>query len=151
MHIDAQGDWHHQNSKIQRPEMVQLFASILRREDDAYYLVTPHEKQLINVRDVPFQVIAAYRKQSQRQQKIIMLTNVQDVICANAEHPLMMRPYGGGLAPYIKVRDRLYARLSRNVYYQLANWLIADEDSASLGIWSFDFFHKLDQEVLEGS
>ena len=48
--INAQGDWYHEGSKIERQSLVNLFASILRREEDGeYYLVTPSEKWRIEV------------------------------------------------------------------------------------------------------
>ena len=48
--IDANGNWFHEGSKIQRAALVALFAKILRREHDGeYYLVTPVEKWRIRV------------------------------------------------------------------------------------------------------
>ena len=50
IHINAQGDWYHDGSKIAREALVRLFANILRRERDGeYYLVTPTEKWRIEV------------------------------------------------------------------------------------------------------
>ena len=39
---------------IGRPALVKLFASILKREDGKYFLVTPVEKVGIVVEDAPF-------------------------------------------------------------------------------------------------
>ena len=39
MRIARDGSWHHEGRPIRRPEMVRLFASILRREPDGGYVV----------------------------------------------------------------------------------------------------------------
>ena len=52
--IDSRGDWYHEGTQIQRQPLVNLFASILRREADGdYYLLTPVEKWRIRVDDAP--------------------------------------------------------------------------------------------------
>src|SRR3954468_2592533 len=52
--IARDGTWFHQGAPIRRPELVRLFSTILRKEADAYYLVTPAEKMRIQVDDAPF-------------------------------------------------------------------------------------------------
>jgi uncharacterized protein len=54
MRIASDGIWFYQRTPIGRPAMVKLFASILKREGDRYYLVTPVEKCGIVVDDAPF-------------------------------------------------------------------------------------------------
>src|SRR5690606_10823857 len=41
LEIRADGRWIHEGSPIGRPEMVRLFASVLKREGDRFFLVTP--------------------------------------------------------------------------------------------------------------
>lgn len=56
--IDRQGCWFHQGQPIKRQSLVNLFASILRREQDGdYYLVTPVEKWRIRVEDAALIVV----------------------------------------------------------------------------------------------
>ena len=52
--IAADGSWFHQQRRFQRDSLVKLFAGILRREDEEYFLVTPTEKLRIEVEDAPF-------------------------------------------------------------------------------------------------
>src|SRR3954451_10835748 len=52
--IARDGTWFHQRMPVARRELVRLFSTILRKEADAYYLVTPAEKMRIQVEDVPF-------------------------------------------------------------------------------------------------
>ena len=54
MRIAADGTWFYQKTPIGRPALVKLFASVLKREGDKYFLVTPVEKVGIVVDDAPF-------------------------------------------------------------------------------------------------
>jgi hypothetical protein len=54
MRIASDGTWYYLKTPIGRPALVKLFASVLKREDDRYYLVTPVEKCGITVDDAPF-------------------------------------------------------------------------------------------------
>ena len=42
--ISRDGVWNYLGSPIKRPRLVRLFASVLRRDGDDYFLVTPVEK-----------------------------------------------------------------------------------------------------------
>ena len=53
MRIAADGTWFYCGSPIGRAPLVQLFASIMRKEGDRYVLVTPVEKVGIKVDDTP--------------------------------------------------------------------------------------------------
>src|SRR5690606_31026836 len=56
------------------------------------------------------------------EQVLTFRTNVGDVVVAGAEHGLrfVIEPESGGLKPYLLVRGRLEALLSRPVMYELA-------------------------------
>ena len=54
INIDANGRWFYQKSEIKRKRLIKLFANILKKENDKYFLVTPVEKVGITVADVPF-------------------------------------------------------------------------------------------------
>ena len=54
MRIAADGTWYYLKTPIGRPALVKLFASVLKREGDKYFLVTPVEKCGITVDDAPF-------------------------------------------------------------------------------------------------
>lgn len=130
LEIDARGDWHYQNSVISRPALVQLFARVLRCEKDGHhYLVTPMEKVDVKIEDSPFLAVEMQVDGAGAEQKLTFRTNIDDVVVADADHPLLFREQGGseGLKPYIRVRGRLYARLSRSVYFDLVE-LVETED-----------------------
>lgn len=58
MLVARDGTWIHEGKPIRRASLVELFASILKLEEDGeYYLVTPVEKVRIQVEDCPFVVL----------------------------------------------------------------------------------------------
>lgn len=117
MRITHDGTWLYTGTPITRPAMVKLFAGILRREGDAYFLVTPVEKVEITVEDVPFIAVEMMSDKG----ILTFRTNVDDWVTADADHPLRFESDGDGFRPYICVRDGLYARLSRDLAQEIAN------------------------------
>lgn len=121
MRIAADGSWYHEGAPITRPELVRLFASILRCEEGQHWLITPHQRAPVRVDDVAFTVIGAEHRDTPEGGDILLSTNVGDHFIAGAEHPIEMRETPRGRVPYVFVRDGLYARIGQNTYY----WLIA--------------------------
>lgn len=121
MEIRADGSWWYQGSVIGRPELVQLFARVLRKEDDRYVLVTPVEKVGIKVLDAPFLITDADIENEGRDDQVIMLTtNLGERFPLDAAYPLVNRGQPAEPRYYVKVRDDLWALLARSVYYRLA-------------------------------
>src|SRR5690348_13699529 len=54
MTIRADGSWTHEDSPITRPAMVRAFASLLLRDADGHWLVTPMQKLSVEVEDAAF-------------------------------------------------------------------------------------------------
>ena len=123
MVIRRDGSWHYQGSPIGRERMVRLFSTVLRKDDDDYFLVTPVEKVGITVEDVPFIAIAVEVLDAGQGQTLKFTTNVGDSVVANSEFPLRVELAPGTQepAPYIRIRDRLEARIHRNVFYELVH------------------------------
>lgn len=119
--IARDGTWFHEGAEIKRKAMVKLFSTILRRDDGAYFLVTPAEKLAIEVEDVPFAAIAVVRNGSGASQQLLFTTNVDEHVLADADHPLEVRDRDGEPAPYIHIRNDLWALLTRNVFYELVD------------------------------
>ena len=121
MEIRRAGRWFYQGSVIGRPALVKLFASVLRREGERYYLVTPVEKVGIRVEDLPF-VAGQLEVGGADDQKVLRLcTTLDEWIEVSATHPLRFdRLARDGLAPAVLVRDNLWARLSRPLGFELA-------------------------------
>lgn len=116
--IARDGTWFYQNSPILRSGLVKLFASVLRRDADGHFLVTPVEKVPIEVEDAPFLAVEL-RKDGDR---LIFRTNLDDEVCADAEHPLRFeQDETGGLKPYVKVRGDLWALVTRALTFDLVD------------------------------
>ncbi|HEX6958261.1 MAG TPA: DUF1285 domain-containing protein [Ferrovibrio sp.] len=148
MRIARDGSWHYMGSPISRPAMVRLFASILRREaDGSYVLVTPVEKCGIRVDDAPFVAVEMTLAGEGESRLIAFRTNVDDIVPLDAEHPLRVsiNPATGEPSPYVLVRGRLEALLTRPVYYQLADLAEERELDArrSYGVFSAGQFFSL--------
>ena len=121
MRIASDGTWHYQGSSIGRPAMVRLFASVLKREGDKYFLVTPVEKLGIKVEDAPFLAVALEVRSETPERTLVFRTNVDDIVACNAEHKLRFEPEAGtgGIKPYLHVRRDLWALLTRSLFFDL--------------------------------
>ena len=123
MRIDREGHWIHEGDPIKRTALVNLFASILKREGDSYFLVTPVEKWQIDVDIAPFFMVTAEQRLRSGEQAIQLTSNSGDQLLIGANNPLWVdydnynRPI-----PLVRVRDNLHGLLSRSVYYQLIDW-----------------------------
>lgn len=151
MEIRSDGTWYYQNSPIGRPALVKLFASILRRDDDGrHYLVTPVEKIDVKVADAPFLAVEMEQVGQGSEQTLVFRTNVDDIVSAGQAHPLrfVLEPAAGGLKPYVRVRGRLDALLTRALYVDLVELAVpmssdAGNSEDELGIWSGGTFFPL--------
>jgi hypothetical protein len=121
MRIASDGTWFYQKTPIGRPALVKLFASVLKREGDRYFLVTPVEKCGITVEDAPFLAIAMQVESRSPGQVLRFVTNVGDEVRCGPEHPLRFEPETGtgGLKPYLLVRRNLWAKVTRALFYDL--------------------------------
>lgn len=122
MRIARDGTWYYQGSPIERPAMVRLFSSVLRRDPDgSFWLVTPVEALRIQVDDAPFAGVELDVFETGAGQMLVIRTNVDERVLIDEAHPLRVeqKSRGGGPAPYVTVRDALEALLTRNVFYQL--------------------------------
>ncbi len=119
--IKRDGTWVHEGRPIKRMAMVQLFASVLKREQDAYFLVTPVEKIGIQVEDCPFIVTETDCVMQEGQQILHFTTNVGETVVADSEHPInvMLRPDGDEPRPTLLIRSGLEGLLSRAAFYRL--------------------------------
>jgi uncharacterized protein len=143
--IARDGTWFHQGTPVARRELVRLFSTILRKEADAYYLVTPAEKMRIRVEDVPFLAVLLEVRGKGTEQELVFTTNVGDEVIAGAEHRIRVEtaPETREPTPYLHVRGGLEARISRSVFYQLADLTLSGERDGELGVWSAGVFFPI--------
>lgn len=137
--IRADGSWWHEGSPIGRPAMVRLFASVLKREGDRFFLVTPVEKVGIIVEDAPFLAVDA----AIAPDRITFATNVGDEVTAGSENPITLRGTADAPRPYVHVRAGLEALIDRKTFYRLVE--AATEDEAGRpGLSSLGMFFPLE-------
>ena len=141
MEIRADGSWWHEGSRIGREKLVRLFSTILRKDEDGEtYLVTPYEKVIVHVEDAPFLAVRVDRAGEQGPgQTLAFTTNLGDVALAGPDFPLRVEtdPDTEEPSPYVLIRGRLEAKLTRPVFYELANMAEMNPDgSDTMGVWS---------------
>ncbi len=148
MRIAADGTWFYIGTPIGRMPLVELFASVLRRDgDDKFYLVTPVEKIVIRVDDAPFLGVELHAEGEGASQKLTVRTNVGDVVAAGPDHPLRfaVEDNSGGVKPYILVRGRLEALFARPLLYELVERGSREpvDGVAYFGVWSSGAFFPI--------
>jgi hypothetical protein len=148
MAIKADGTWLYQGSPIGRIALVKLFARVLRRDADGrFYLVTPAEKVDVAVEDAPFLAVELQVDGEGAAQSLTFRTNVEDVVVSGAAAPLRfeVEQGSGGLKPYVLVRGRLEALVSRAVYYDLVELAVprSGVEPDRLGVWSSGVWFEL--------
>jgi hypothetical protein len=144
MRIAGDGTWFYMNSPIGRKPLMQLFASVLRHDEDGkFYLVTPVEKVGIRVDDAPFTAVRMSIEGEGHNQVIRFETNVDDAVTVDAAHPLRFAPEAGtdGLKPYVLVRGRLEALVTRALFYDLA--AVGTVVDGWFGVWSSGTFFPM--------
>lgn len=118
MRIAADGRWYHDGGEIRRPAMVRAFSSLLVRDDDgAHWLVTPHEKQSIVVEDAAFIAIDVKPDDD----ALMFRLNSDEFVIAGPDHPIVARGDPDTPALYVVVRHGIEARLNRSTYAQLVD------------------------------
>ena len=147
MVIKRDGTWFYMGTPIGRHALARLFSSVLRKDEDGKtYLVTPVEKIGIEVEDVPFIAIAMQQTGEGKDQELVFETNVGDIVRAGNDNQLRFAKEGEDkLKPYLHIRHGLEARLSRPVYYELANLAQPENEQpeAAIGIWSGGCFFPI--------
>lgn len=121
LRIARDGSWIHEGRPIRRAALVRLFASVLKKEGERFFLVTPVEKVGIQVEDCPFVATGVDIADPGPGQKIVFTLNTGDQVVVNEAHPLTVSQVAGSDEPHpiVHVRDGLDALLARSVFYQL--------------------------------
>jgi len=121
--IARDGTWFHEDVAFTRSALVRLFSTILVREGDAYFLVSPQEKLRIVVEDVPLLALDFEVRGSGEQADLLFSTNGGDLVVASEEHAITLR----NGRPYLHVRDGLEALIVRSAFYRLTGLLVEQE------------------------
>jgi hypothetical protein len=132
--IKRSGVWLHEGTPIGREALVRLFSTVLRKDPDGVYLVTPVEKMKITVEDAPFLAVRVDRDG----EALKFLTNVGDAVEAGPDNAIRIEtnPATGEPRPYLHVRRGLEALIARPVFYELVEMAREREtaDGPQLGV-----------------
>ena len=141
MRIARDGTWFYEGTPIGRPALVKLFSSILKREDGKYFLVTPVEKVGITVDDAPF--LAVDFDVTEPDQTLTFTTKTEDTAKAGLDHPIRVErnAESGEPAPYILIRDNLWALIDRKSFYRMVD--LGEEQGDWFGIRSAGAFFPI--------
>ena len=143
MRIARDGTWYYRSSPIERPAMVRLFASVLRREPDgSHVLVTPVEKLAIDVETTAFRATQMTMSKEGEHRRIGLTLDSGDALIVGSDHPLSVVDTADGPSPRVAVRFGLEAELTRPLYYELAEIALAEGHDPP-GVWSDGSFFPL--------
>ncbi|MFL6751789.1 MAG: DUF1285 domain-containing protein [Sphingomicrobium sp.] len=144
MRIARDGTWYHQGTPINRPAMVRLFSTVLRREPDGrHMLVTPVEKLEIDVEATAFRAVEMHCEGEGRERRIALKLDSGDALILGPEHPLRIVETDRGPSPRVLVRHGLEAELTRSLYYEVAEIALTERGEAP-GVWSDGAFFPLE-------
>ena len=147
MRIARDGTWFYLGTPIGRPELVKLFAGVIRKDGDDYFLVTPAEKVGITVDDAPFVAVDFDVSSPGPDQVLTFTTNIGDTAIAGPENPIRVErdPETGEPSPYILIRTNLEALIDRKSFYRLVD--IGSDNTVDggkwFGIWSSGRFFPI--------
>ncbi|CAB1219050.1 DUF1285 domain-containing protein [Acinetobacter bouvetii] len=144
--IKANGEWWHEGQLIKRQALIELFASVLWKEDNKFYLKTPVEQIEISVEDEPLFVNQVDQVQIEGKTYIQLTTTTQDLVIVDPEHPVFMREYESELRPYVHVRFGINALIQRSAFFHLIEMgqlLENDKNETILSLQSGDFHLQL--------
>ena len=117
--VFANGEWWHEGQLIKRQSLLDLFSSVLWKEEGRFYLKTPVEQIEIEVEDEALFVNQVDSTVIDGQKFIQFTTTNQDVILVDEEHPIFMREFAGELRPYVHVRWGMNALIQRSAFFHL--------------------------------
>ena len=140
MRIARDGTWFYLGTPIGRKPLVKLFSSIMRKDGDDYFLVTPVEKVGIKVDDAPFVAVDFEVEGEGRSQSVTFTTNVDEVTTAGDKRPIRVPrdPRTGEVSPYVLVRSNLEALIDRKSFYRLVEICSHERHDGEdwFGLWS---------------
>ena len=142
----ANGEWWHEGQLIKRQAMIELFATVLWKEEDKFYLKTPVEQIEIEVEDEPLFVNQVDQVEIAGKIYLQLTTTTHDVVIVDEDHHIFMRAFQGELRPYVHVRFGINALIQRAAFFHLVEMGELSDDAegqAKLSLQSGDLLLQL--------
>ncbi|MCP5086694.1 MAG: DUF1285 domain-containing protein [Rhodobacteraceae bacterium] len=147
MRIARDGTWFYLGTPIGRKPLVKLFSSIIRKDGEDYFLVTPVEKVGITVDDAPFVAIDFEVEGEGEAQNLTFLTQVDDEAVAGPDNPIRVvrDAETGEPSPYVLIRANLEALIDRKSFYRLVDLGVhrVEDGERWFGVWSGGVFFPI--------
>lgn len=119
LELKANGDWLHDGSVIKRKKLIQLFSTILKKENEQYFLVSPVEKIGIKVEWQPFVIIDFDLIKNNGKDCYLFIDNCGNKTLLTSVEQIIFSEYKKLTMPILKIRKNLYASFNRSSYYRL--------------------------------
>ena len=142
----ANGEWWHEGQLIKRQSLLDLFSSVLWKDEGRFYLRTPVEQIEIEVEDEPLFVNQVDQVEIAGKIYLQLTTTTQDVVIVDEDHPIFMRAFQGELRPYVHVRFGINALIQRAAFFHLVEMGELSDDAegqAKLSLQSGDLLLQL--------
>jgi len=118
--INRNGDWFYNDSPIKNFKLTKLFSSVLRRDNDLYYLVTPTEKVPVKTAIAPY-VITDFNFNNNF---LELDTNFEYSFRIDKLNSIKLIEFENTLIPLVHVRDNIEGFFNRSTYYNLINFAL---------------------------
>ena len=144
--VKANGEWWHEGQLIKRQALIDLFSTVLWKEQNKFYLKTPVEQIEIEVEDEPLFVNQVDQVEIAGKIYLQLTTTTQDVVIVDEDHPIFMRAFQGELRPYVHVRFGINALIQRAAFFHLVEMGELSDDAegeAKLSLQSGDLLLQL--------
>ena len=123
-YINREGQWFYNNSEIKNKKLINLFSTVLRKDDDSYYLVTPVEKVPVKVELAPYQIIDFEFIQD----NVKLVTNLNFEFILNLKNTTRLISHNDSLIPLVNVRSNIEGFFNRNTYYKLIDFALENKN-----------------------
>lgn len=121
--INREGDWFYNDEPIKNTKLVNLFSTVLRKDDDNYFLVTPVEKVPVKVDLAPYKIIDFEIIDN----AVILITNLNYSFELDIKNTTRLIEYELSFIPIVTVRDNIEGFFNRNTYYKLVDIAIEND------------------------
>ena len=138
-YIDREGNWFYNDSPIKNYKLTKLFSTVLRKDDDEYFLVTPIEKVPVRVQIAPYKIVDYLFTDN----RVILSTNFEYEFVLSKTNTTKLIRNKDVLIPIVNVRDKIDGFFDRNTYYNLINYALEQNfiDQNSLYLPSLNTKH----------
>ena len=123
-YIDREGEWFYNNSPVKNYRLTKLFSTVLRKDDNSYYLVTPHEKVPLKTAIAPY-VITDFNFNNE---DLELVTNFEYSFVVNEINSIKLINFEDTLIPIVHVRDNIEGFFNRSTYYNLINFALENNN-----------------------